>query len=268
MFKNLFLHATCFYVMVSTVSRLYRKVKFDNCTQFIKKLIPPLESGSHKGQNGRIAVIGGSPEYTGAPYYAAQSSLKFGADLSYVFCSKQSTIPIKSYSSEFMVSSFYDADKLVDDTHYNQAVSVVVDAFPRIHAMVIGPGLGRDKHVLNIVSLIISKAIEANLPLVIDADGLFLVSQNLSLVKNYPSCILTPNKVEFERLVSSAIDELSQQQQQTSVILNNLQSDDVCLRLQAFCQHLGGTTVLLKGKHNEYQHQHLPTLIDTNTNIS
>lgn len=233
--------------MVS-VSKAFRKVKFDNCTKFIKKLIPPLERNTHKGQNGRIAVIGGSPDYTGAPYYAAQSSLKFGADLSYVFCSKQSIIPIKSYSPEFMVSSFYDADNLVDDSHYNAAVSIVVDAFPRIHTIVIGPGLGRDKHVLNIVSLIISKSIEANIPLVIDADGLFLLSQNINLIKNYQNCILTPNKMEFEKLVTSAINELASQQQD-SIILSNLQSDNTYLKLQALCQYFGGITVLLKGKH-------------------
>ena len=42
-------------------------------------------TGTHKGQSGRVAVLGGSPDYTGAPYFSAISALKVGADLSYVF---------------------------------------------------------------------------------------------------------------------------------------------------------------------------------------
>jgi NAD(P)H-hydrate repair Nnr-like enzyme with NAD(P)H-hydrate dehydratase domain len=42
----------------------------------IKKIIPPLSSSLHKGQAGKIGIIGGSKEYTGAPYYASISALK------------------------------------------------------------------------------------------------------------------------------------------------------------------------------------------------
>ena len=40
----------------------------------------------------------------------------------------------------------------------------------------------------------------AKKPLVIDADGLYIVTKNLDLVKGYPHAILTPNKNEYERL--------------------------------------------------------------------
>jgi len=70
-------------------------------TQLLKTLIkvfPRLERHSTKGQNGRMAVIGGSFEFTGAPYYSAISALKVGGDLSHIFCSKFSSPAIKSYS--------------------------------------------------------------------------------------------------------------------------------------------------------------------------
>ena len=51
-----------------------------------------------KGQHGRIAVIGGSFEFTGAPYYTALSALKIGADMAHIFCSKSAANPIKTYS--------------------------------------------------------------------------------------------------------------------------------------------------------------------------
>ena len=50
-----------------------------------RTLVPPLSHAAHKGQMGRIAVLGGSLEYTGAPYYAAAATLKVGADLAWVF---------------------------------------------------------------------------------------------------------------------------------------------------------------------------------------
>jgi ATP-dependent NAD(P)H-hydrate dehydratase len=148
-----------------------------------KNLVPPLDSSSYKGQMGRIGVIGGSPDYSGAPYYAAESALKFGADLSFVFCAKQAAIPIKSYSPELMVTPFYDMDAISslslspspspatgrpsDDAKekmIQDLVGGVVEFFPRLHSLVIGPGLGRDSYVLRVVAGVIRKAREADLP--------------------------------------------------------------------------------------------------------
>ena len=43
---------------------------------------------------------------------------------------------------------------------------------------------------------------EKGTPLVIDADGLYIVTKNLDLVKGYPHAILTPNKNEYQRLAN------------------------------------------------------------------
>eukprot|EP00897_Mesotaenium_endlicherianum_P008368 jgi/Mesen1/755/ME000110S_11022 len=69
----------------------------------IRVFIPALAQGSRKGQAGKIAVIGGCREYTGAPYFAAISALRLGADLSHVFCAKDAAVVIKSYSPELIV---------------------------------------------------------------------------------------------------------------------------------------------------------------------
>lgn len=58
-------------------------------------------------------MIGGSKEYTGAPYYAAISSLRAGGELAYIHCDKEATIPIKCYSPELIVKSI-DFDKSTD----------------------------------------------------------------------------------------------------------------------------------------------------------
>ena len=64
----------------------------------IFKIFPELTPDKKKGENGVIGVIGGSYEYTGAPYYAAISALKMGADMVHIFCSKSAAGPIKTYS--------------------------------------------------------------------------------------------------------------------------------------------------------------------------
>jgi ATP-dependent NAD(P)H-hydrate dehydratase len=68
-----------------------------------KNMIPKLHNELHKGQSGRIGIVGGSKEYSGAPYFSAISSLRVGADLSYVFTTKEAAPVIKSYTPELIV---------------------------------------------------------------------------------------------------------------------------------------------------------------------
>ena len=66
----------------------------------------------------------------------------------------------------------------------------------------IGPGLGRDKAVLSNVEQLIGylRKQDKPIPLVIDADGLHLITEKPDLIHRYEHCILTPNAMEFERL--------------------------------------------------------------------
>lgn len=152
----------------------------------------------HKGQAGRIAVIGGSAEYTGAPYFAAISSLKVGADVAHVFCVNAAAAVIKSYSPEIIVHPLLDTDNPVES---------IMEWAPRMHAFVIGPGLGRDPAILSTVAQLIEQLKKAEKLIVIDADGLWLVKENPDLIKGYTKIILTPNSVEFARLCTSVLGE-------------------------------------------------------------
>ena len=66
-------------------------------------IIPTLDHKLPKGSCGRIAVVGGSIEYTGAPYFASMGSLLTGADICHVFTTKEAAPVIKSYSPELIV---------------------------------------------------------------------------------------------------------------------------------------------------------------------
>lgn len=47
----------------------------------LRAIIPPLLPEFHKGQGGRVGVIGGSRNYTGAPFFASMASMRLGADM-------------------------------------------------------------------------------------------------------------------------------------------------------------------------------------------
>lgn len=227
--------------MSFTSSKIINLIKDNSVPLMLKKLIPPLTNSSHKGQMGRIAVIGGSKDYTGAPFYASMASLRFGGDLSYVFCEKSAAIAIKSYSPEIMVTPFYDFEAK------QCSATAILGILPRIHALVIGPGLGREETIFDTIAEVITAAIASNVPIVIDADGLYMLEQGrLGLVKGYQRCILTPNRVEFERLVQHVMADL-RESDPASAILTDLSSADEERRLRAFSRSLNNVTVILKG---------------------
>lgn len=205
----------------------------------MERCIVPLSASSYKGSSGRVGVLGGSARYTGAPYYAAMASLKVGADLAFCFCAEEAAIPLKSYSPELMVIPVYKAstfDEAVlyrpkqqqqqdttevtkidetenDDNNYDkeaeqllvkEMVEEVCSMMDKMHVLVLGPGLGRCPLVLEATAQIIRTAqSKFHLPLVIDADALFLLTlpkYRNNLLSNDSSVILTPNAMELKRM--------------------------------------------------------------------
>jgi len=89
-----------------------------------------------------------------------------------------------------------------------EIASPIIAMLSNLHAVVIGPGLGRDKLMQATVAEVIKAAREKNVPLVLDADALWLIQSQPDLIHGYTECVLTPNVVEFGRLAKAAgIDE-------------------------------------------------------------
>jgi ATP-dependent NAD(P)H-hydrate dehydratase len=61
----------------------------------VRAALPPLSNSLRKGQSGRVGVVGGSLEYTGAPFFSAFAALRCGADLAHVFCPPAAANAIK-----------------------------------------------------------------------------------------------------------------------------------------------------------------------------
>lgn len=170
------------------------------------RCIPPLLPRFYKGQaGGRVCIIGGCEDYTGAPYFSANATALMGCDLTHVICDKGAATVIKSYSPNLMVHPYL---RPTSSSSFNEYFEKIKGLLQRIHVVVIGPGLGRDQEMLVSVKRIIKFILEEHkgmVPIVIDADGLYLVSQDeetRDLLKQFPKgrIILTPNVVEFKRI--------------------------------------------------------------------
>jgi ATP-dependent NAD(P)H-hydrate dehydratase len=81
--------------------------------QEVRSMIPPLSEKMHKGQAGRVGIVGGSRDYTGAPYFASMSSMKLGADMSHTICEPGAGNVIKTYSPDLIVHRLLDENKWV-----------------------------------------------------------------------------------------------------------------------------------------------------------
>uniref|UniRef100_UPI0037E8BE59 ATP-dependent (S)-NAD(P)H-hydrate dehydratase isoform X1 n=1 Tax=Semicossyphus pulcher TaxID=241346 RepID=UPI0037E8BE59 len=194
----------------------------------VKNIVPPLTSKKHKGQDGRIGIIGGCQDYTGAPYFAAISALKAGADLSHVFCTKDAATVIKSYSPELIVHPVLDSPNAVEE---------IEKWLPRLHGLVVGPGLGREDSLLKTAKEVIEKSKTRDIPIVIDADGLWLVTQQPSVIQGYQKGILTPNFMEFTRLYEALHHE-------------PMDGSDHQRSVMQLSVAMGNLTVVLKGEQD------------------
>ncbi|KAF8315360.1 Ribokinase-like protein [Clavulina sp. PMI_390] len=196
----------------------------------VKKIIPPLTERLHKGQAGRVGVIGGSQDYTGAPYFAAMSALRLGCDLAHVICEPDAGQVIKTYSPDLIVHPILQKDG-------DQAAikSELVGILDRLHAIVIGPGLGRADHMQEYARLAISTAREQDKFVVLDADGLWLIQKHPEYIKGYSRAVLTPNVVEFQRL------------REALGIPTDVPAESLASRMS---QELGDVVILQKGSHD------------------
>lgn len=169
----------------------------------LKAIIPKLTPQLHKGQCGRLAVIGGCQDYTGAPYFSAIASMALGCDLVHVITTRDAATVIKGYSPDLMVHPYLEEEKGKESD-----LDKCIGLLERMDAVVIGPGMGRNIKLRDDIKEIMEYLLgKAKKPVVLDADALFHLSTNSGirdLVKNSESSvILTPNIIEFRRLAES-----------------------------------------------------------------
>ncbi len=144
---------------------------------------------SHKGENGRVLIIGGGP-FTGAPTLAALAALRSGIDVVTIASPKAEIIA--GYSPNLIVRKVGTERITLKD------VKVLIDLIAQHDSIVLGPGLGVDPETTRAVN----KLISASDNLTLDADGLSALAT--SEYKAH-SITVTPHQAEFVALTGDVI---------------------------------------------------------------
>ncbi len=162
----------------------FHEKEFFTGRELVKANLKPRENSSHKGDFGRTAVIAGSVGFTGAAYLSTEAAVRSGAGLVTLCCEESIQQVLSSKISEAMT------------------VSTVSKNFENIinksSSIAIGPGLGNNEACFKLLGRVLRLA---DCPVVIDADGLNVLQDNLKILKTAKfTPVLTPHPGEFSRL--------------------------------------------------------------------
>ena len=142
---------------------------------------------SHKGNNGKLLIVGGSEDYHGAPAIAGMAAIGAGADLVYVACPESASSAIKGNCPDLIVKSLKGDNLSLE--HAEDILKLADD----VDAVLIGPGAGIREETAKLFNVLVTKIKK---PIVLDADSLKQVE--ISLIKNREDIILTPHLAEFK----------------------------------------------------------------------
>ncbi|MFN3301783.1 MAG: NAD(P)H-hydrate dehydratase [Patescibacteria group bacterium] len=162
---------------------------------FLNKIYPKRKSWTHKGEHGYVLIIAGSKRYSGSPVFNAISALRAGADLITIIGPKRAMDIAATFLPDLICYPL-DGDWL-EDKHLPEILKISQN----FNSLVIGGGLGRNKKTLKAIRQIIRKI---NLPMVIDADAIYAISQKPEILKN-KKAVITPHLREFEVLTGEKV---------------------------------------------------------------
>lgn len=167
-------------------------------------LIPERPINSHKGSFGRLLIIAGSDCFPGAAQIAAIAALRCGVGLVKVVSTEKSCLAI-SYAAKEATLLPCPADDNGFISGSNEVLKRICEQIPWADAVLIGCGLGVTDGTLRILETVIENA---DCPIIIDADGINLVSRRIELLrKAKEESILTPHPAELSRLAGTTLKE-------------------------------------------------------------
>ena len=160
--------------------------------------VPRRRAETHKGDYGKLLIVGGSVGYTGAPNLCARAAVRSGAGLVYLGVPEAvwGVCAVKNDEAMPFPLPCGDAGKLVTD-----ALSPLREFFPRCGVLALGPGLGRSEGTASLTAGLVR-----SFPgkIVLDADALWAVSSAPELLREAQSdVVITPHEGEFLRLGGS-----------------------------------------------------------------
>ena len=152
--------------------------------------LPIRQQNSNKGTFGKVLNVSGSENYIGAAYLSTLGILKVGAGYAALASDKRIINSVSKLLPEAVFLSRKDGLKNLN----------------KYTVLLIGCGLGQNFFSRRYFKKYLKMALELNLPTIIDADGLNLLSKmNIVLPKN---TIITPHPAEAARLLKVDVEEI------------------------------------------------------------
>lgn len=167
------------------------------------KELPQRKADGNKGTFGKVLVIAGSRNMSGAAYFCAKACLFAGAGMVRVFTPECNRIILQQQFPEAMLTAYQE------DETCEEIKELLFNAPEWADTVIIGPGLGQS----GISRMLVEEIMHADTqkPVVVDADALNIISSEPVLLKNCTRpCILTPHIGEMARLTGKTIAEIKE----------------------------------------------------------
>jgi len=162
----------------------------------IRAVFHPRPSDVHKGHTGHLLVIAGSPGKTGAAAMTATSAMRAGAGLVTLGIPVSLNPVLETQVMEVMTDPLPETVQgLLGEASFNRIMDLLSDK----KCLAIGPGIGTAPETKMLFKHLLQKN---NKPVVIDADGLNILSDHTEILKDLDApVVLTPHPGEMARLM-------------------------------------------------------------------
>lgn len=168
----------------------------------VRKVFPKRVNNSHKGDYGKILIVGGSVGMAGAVALSARAALKCGAGLITAAVPASVNNIIQEKIDEVMTLPLpEEGGRIARNTAERLARRANI-----CDAVLIGPGLGRSESVIQFVADFLPLL---SVPVVLDADGLYAVSKNMHILEDCRAdIIMTPHSQELGYMTGMTASEV------------------------------------------------------------
>lgn len=171
---------------------------------YIKNLLPKRPEDSNKGTFGSVLNIAGSKFYTGAAYFSSIAPLKVGCGKSTLAGTKTVLETVSVLSPDIILMPIDETKNGVISPKATKKLEKILNNYEVIS---IGCGLSTNKDTVKFFEKLIKILNQSQTPVVIDADGLNILSglKNPVLPQN---TILTPHPKELSRLMKIDVENI------------------------------------------------------------
>lgn len=178
-------------------------ITYSNYENYPIDMLKARNMDTHKGDYGRVYILGGSYNMSGAVILGAKAAMRSGCGL--VTCVIPKSI-IDRVGSCVIESTYIPVEEI--DGCINPSKDEIDKVIDKADAIAIGPGLGRSDHLKNIIKYTLENY---NKYMVIDADGINMIKdEKQSLIKSKAKIVLTPHVGEMAGLTGLDVSYINQ----------------------------------------------------------